>query len=57
MTELEKFLRRYPQHEEEVIERAAIMEYDGGHCRPEAEALAVVRLKRKYDLDQGELFT
>ena len=56
MTDLEKFLRRYPQHEEEVIERAAIMEHDGGLCRPEAEALAVVRLKRKYNLDQGELF-
>ena len=56
MTELEKFVRKYPQHEDEAIERAAIMEYDGGLCRPEAEQKAVIRLKDKYNLNQGELF-
>ena len=44
------FLALYPQHEEELRERASIMEYHGGMTRGRAEAMAVARLMDKYGL-------
>ena len=52
------FVRKYPQHAEELEERAAIMEYHGDKDRQTAESKAVMRLRIKYELlfTQPELF-
>ena len=42
--------------EEELEERAAIMEYDGGMSREDAERAAMERLQYKYRERQMELF-
>lgn len=56
MSEYEDLSTFYPDHLEELEERAAIMEYDGGYSRKTAERFAAIRLKRKYGLyRQGEL--
>ncbi len=47
---LKEFCKNWPQHSEEVEERAAIMEYDGGMNRDEAERQAISQLKLKYQL-------
>ena len=47
---INEFIKRFPQHREEIEERAAIMEYDGGLNREAAEKYAVFRLNVKYKL-------
>jgi len=52
----EEFWRRYPEHREEVEERAAIIEIDCNFRRSTAEDMAVSRMLEKYRLyRQGEL--
>ena len=53
MSLFDEYLITHPDKEEELIERAAIMEYDGGLDRQLAERMAVDRLKRK-DILKGE---
>jgi hypothetical protein len=50
MNHYQRFLRQHPEHAEELEERAAIMEYDGGKKRDSAEANALWRIKDKYEL-------
>jgi hypothetical protein len=50
-----EFARSYPEHREELEERAAIMEFSGGREREDAEKRAVMRLRIKYDLLWGQL--
>lgn len=57
MEALDQFILHYPEHAEEVEERAGIMEYDAGMPRDYAEEQAVKRLRIKYSLyKQGEMF-
>ena len=48
-----QFCRKYPAHQEEAIERAGIMEYDGNRDRMAAEVLTVQMMIEKYGL-QGD---
>lgn len=45
-----EFAARYPDHAEELEERAAIMEYCGSMPRHRAEAMATGYMKKKYKL-------
>ena len=49
--DIKTFCFRYPHHAEEVEERAAIIQYDGGLSLTLAEELAVRRLLDKYGLE------
>jgi len=50
-----EFKYKYPQHKEEAEERAAIMQYDGGMNKDEAEMWTVYRLRAIYRLfKEGE---
>jgi hypothetical protein len=54
---IDDFIRDYPEHAEEVQERASIMEHDGGMTKNQAEIFAVNRVKEKYNIyNQAELF-
>jgi hypothetical protein len=53
---IKEFCDRFPDHAEEVEERAAIMEIDGNVSRFMAEKFAVLRVRKKHGLfTQGEL--
>ncbi len=57
MTVFERFLTEFPEHEEEVKERAGIFQYDAKMPADFAEKEAVKHLKQKYKLyKQGDLF-
>ena len=54
---IHEFKRKYPNHEEEVEERAGIMQYSGEMSKQEAERKAVGRMRQKYRLwFQNDLF-
>ena len=55
---IETFIAEFGEEfREEVEERAAIMEYDGGVTKTMAEMNAVFRLRHKYNLvTQEEMF-
>lgn len=46
----QEIVRFYPQHEEELNERAGILEYDAGYRRDIAEAFASAMIGEKYRL-------
>jgi len=45
-----KIIDNFPEHVEELVERAAIMEYHGGYSREKSEQLAAARIMDKYEL-------
>jgi hypothetical protein len=54
---MEELCRKYPQHKEELTERAAIMEYHGEMNRDDANNEASKLIKMKYGLyEQKGLF-
>ncbi len=52
-----EIIQTYPQHREEMEERAAINEFDGTYTRAEAEYETAKLMHKKYLLfRQGSLF-
>ena len=45
-----EFIKLYPEHEEEITERAAIIEFDGNVKKSVAELEAVRIIKWKYGI-------
>ncbi len=53
----QEIIQTYPQHREEMEERAAINEFDGTYTREEAEYETAKLMHKKYLLfRQGSLF-
>jgi hypothetical protein len=46
----QEIVKHYPQHEEELNERAGILEYDAGFSRNSAESFAAAMIGEKYRL-------
>lgn len=52
---IEEFVQKFPEHEEEVIERASILEYHAGYQKEDAEIKAMIIIRQKYNLkEEGE---
>ena len=47
---LAEFIKLYPEHEEEITERAAIIEFDGNASFHVAEVEAIRIMKWKYGI-------